>query len=118
MGGSGPSRVEGYCDRRGIPAYNVTGKNTFEWCKWAARTGRIAAVGCFSAHFQTFLWYDPDPNNPKPWYVKNNWQGTLDTHYNWTESEFRKHHLNSGQWIVVLKTPSPAPLNVAYVKWW
>jgi hypothetical protein len=117
-GGSGPSRVEGYAEKRGIALYNVTGKNTWEWCKWASRTGRMTAIGCFSAHFQTLLWFNPDPNDAKPWKVRNNWHGMTDTHYEFTESEFRKHHLNSGQWIVVLKTPSPPPLNQVYIQWW
>jgi hypothetical protein len=117
-GGSGPSRVEGYAEKRGIALYNVTGKNTWDWMRWAARTGRMSAIGCFSAHFQTCLWYNPDPSDEKPWKIGNNWVGITDEYYEFTESEFRKHHLNSGQWIVVLKTPSPAPLNVAYVKWW
>jgi hypothetical protein len=117
-GGSGPSRVEGYAEKRGIALYNVTGSNTYDWMKWAARTGRMAAIGCFSAHFQTELWYDPNPSNEKPWYVRNNWHGLTDTHYNWTDAEFKKHHRASGNWVVVLKTSSPPPLNVTYVKWW
>ena len=114
-GGSGPSRVEAYADRRSIPCYNVTGKNTWDWMHWAAKTGRIAAIGCFSSHFQTLLYYAP--GDSKPWKVRNNWYGTNDTYYEWTEDQFRRNHLASGQWVVVLKTPSP-PMPAAYVEWW
>ncbi len=114
-GGSGPSRVEAYCDRRSIPAYNITGSSTWEWMKWSAKTGRMAAIGCFSAHFQTLLYYESGAE--KPWKVRNNWYGTTSTYYEWTEEEFRRHHLASGQWIVVLKTASP-PMLPIYVKWW
>lgn len=116
-GGSGPSRVEAYSERRGIPCYNVTGSQTWDWMKWASQTGRMSAIGCFSSHFQTLLYFNPDPNDPKPWKVRNNWYGTTTTHYEFSESEFRRHHLASGQWVVVLKTPSP-PMMPLYVKWW
>lgn len=116
-GGSGPGRVEAYSDARGIPVYNVTGENTWDWMKWAAKTGRLSAIGCFRAHFQTLLWYNPDPSDPKPWKVRNNWHGTTDEHYEFSESEFRRHHLSSGQWVVILKT-APPPMPPAYVKWW
>jgi hypothetical protein len=114
-GGSGPSRVEAYADRRGIPCYNVTGSNTWDWMKWASRTGRMAAIGCFGSHFQTLLFYAP--GEAKPWKVRNNWHGTTSTYYEWTEEQFRKNHLASGQWIVVLKTPSP-PMLPVYEAWW
>ena len=118
-GGSGPSRVEAYAERRKIPCYNVTGKDTFDWMRWAARTGRMAAIGCFGSHFQTLLWHDPAAaaRGEACWFVRNNWQGTTGTHYAWDEDTFRRHHLASGQWIVVLKTPSP-PLPPVYVEWW
>lgn len=116
-GGSGPARVESYADRRGIPLYNVTGSNTWDWMKWAAKTGRMSAIGCFGRHFQTLLWYDPTPGEPRPWCVRNNWRGTTDQTARYTESEFRRHHLSSGQWVVVLKTPPPPPEPV-YVAWW
>lgn len=114
-GGSGPSRVESYSDRRGIPCYNVTGGNTWELMKWASKTGRLAAIGCFSAHFQTLLYYEAGAE--KPWRVRNNWYGTTGTCYAWTESEFRRHHLASGQWVVILKTPPP-PMLPIYLAWW
>jgi hypothetical protein len=77
----------------------------------------MAAIGCFGSHFQTFLYYDPTPGVAKPYFVRNNWHGTTHTYYEWTESEFRRHHLASGQWVVVLKSPSP-PMLPIYVKWW
>lgn len=116
-GGSGPSRVEAYAERRSIPCYNVTGSNTWEWMKWGAKTGRLAAIGCFGRHFQTLLWFNPDPADPKPWKVRNNWHGTTAKTAEYTESEFRRHHLASGQWVVILKLPPPPPGPV-YVAWW
>src|SRR5262245_43594016 len=44
-GGSGPSRVEAYAERRKIPLWNITGKHTWDWMQWAARTGRMSAIG-------------------------------------------------------------------------
>lgn len=116
-GGSYPSRVEAYSNRRGIPIYNVTGNETYEWMKWGAKTGRMSAIGFFSAHFQTLLWYNPDPADAKPWKVRNNWQGTLDKVNEYSESEFKRLHRASGEWVVILKTPSP-PAKPIYVKWW
>jgi hypothetical protein len=68
-GGSGPSRVAGYCDRRGIRAFSITGSSTWDWMKWAAETGRGAAIGAGSAHFQTLMGYDRQSGT---WYVCNN----------------------------------------------
>lgn len=116
-GGSSPSRVEGYADRRQIPIYNVTGEPTWEWMKWVAKTGRMAAIGYFSSHFQTEIWYNPDPSDPKPWKVRNNWYNTTSVNNEYTESQFRHYHLASGQWIVVLKAPPP-PMQPLYTSWW
>lgn len=116
LGGSGPGRVEAYAERRGIPIYNVTGAPVWPFMDWASKTGRMAAIGCFRAHFQTLLWRSPDPADPKPWKVLNNW--TADgPRYEFTDAEFRRHHLASGQWVVILKGPSP-PMQPLYVKWW
>jgi hypothetical protein len=120
-GGSYPSRVEKYCDQRRIPAYNVTGSTTFEWMKWASKTNRLCAIGCYSSHFQTLLYFNADPADPRPWKVKNNWgvSGSDNvTRYNeFTDAEFRKHHNASGKWVVILKTPPP-PARPKYVAWW
>jgi hypothetical protein len=116
-GGSGPSRVEAYANRRHIPIWNVTGKNTFDWMRWASKTGRMSAIGCFGSHFQTCLYFDPRAGVEKPWKVRNNWFGTTGTYYEWTEAEFKKNHLASGQWVVILKTPSP-PMLPVYGEWW
>ena len=120
-GGSYPSRVESYCDARKIPVYNVTGEATIDWIKWASKTGRMSAIGCYSNHFQTCLYYNPDPNDLKPWKVKNNWGvsgGDNIRSYNaFTDAQFRKNHLASGRWVVILKAPPPPPLP-RYVAWW
>ena len=111
-GGSGPSRVARYCSERGIRAYNVTGSSTFEWMKWAARNGRGAAIGAGSAHFQTLVGYDPADGK---WYVCNNNSPAKIDEYD--EAGFRRLHLASGQWVVVLDYP-PHPVRPQYVKWW
>lgn len=116
-GGSYPSRVEAYSNKREIPLYNITGSETYDWMKWSARTGRMAAIGFFSAHFQTQLWYNADPSDPKPWKVRNNWHGTTDKVMEYTDADFRRQHRASGEWVVILKTPSP-PAKPIYVKWW
>lgn len=114
-GGSYPSRVEQYCDRRGIPAYNITGSSTYDWMKWASRNKRMCAIGCFSAHFQTLVYYNAAPGDPKPWKVCNNNSPKRIDEY--TDAEFRRHHRNSGEWVVILKRP-PAPSAPIYAKWW
>lgn len=114
-GGSYPSRVEAYSDRRKIPVYNITGDSTYDWMRWASETGRMSAIGCFSVHFQTLVWYDPTPGEPRPWRVcDNNSTSKIDRY---TEQEFRRHHEASGKWVVILKTPSP-PATPVYVEWW
>lgn len=111
-GGSNPSRVEAYADRRNIPIYNVTGRPTFEWMKWAAKTGRFAAIGAGTAHFQTLYAYDPDRQE---WYVcNNNSPRTIDAY---TQPQFERLHLASGQWIVILDAPPAAP-PPKYINWW
>jgi hypothetical protein len=64
-GGAGPSRVGEYCNRRGIRAFNVTGRTTWDWMKWAVLTGRGAAIGAGRYHFQTLTGYDPQTGT---WY--------------------------------------------------
>ena len=109
-GGSGPSRVAKYCRERNIPIYNVTGKTTFAWMEWAARTGRFAAIGAGRNHFQTEYGRDKDF-----WYVCNNNSPSKIDKY--TNNEFKKLHLASGPWIVILDVPAPAP-PPEYIKWW
>lgn len=111
-GGSYPSRVEAYCDRRKIAAYNITGEATWDWMKWAAETGRMAAIGAGSNHFQTLCWHNPKTNR---WYVCNNNSPSRIDEYDW--EGFRRLHLASGKWVVILKAPPPpAPPN--YFAWW
>ena len=111
-GGSGPSRVARYCSQRGIRAFNITGSSTFEWMKWAARNGRGVAIGAGSAHFQTLFGYDGAAGK---WYVCNNNSPSRIDEYD--EAAFRRVHLSSGQWVVVLDYP-PHPHRPQYVKWW
>lgn len=108
-GGSWPSRVASYCNRRGIKAWNVTGENTWDWMKWAAKTGRFAAIGAGRAHFQTLYGWDGQGT----WYVCNNNSPLRVDRYD--EASFRRLHLASGQWVVVLQHSSPAVPE--YVQW-
>ena len=101
-GGSGPSRVADYCERRKIQAWNITGSLTFEWMEWAAKTGRFAAIGAGTRHFQTEY-----GREPRLWYVCNNNSTSVIDKY--TEKEFKDLHLASGQWVVILKGPAPPP---------
>lgn len=110
-GGSGPNRVAHYCDRRGIKAWNVTGWPTRAWMIWAARTGRFAAIGAGGAHFQTLYGYDP---NRRRWYVCNNNSTYKIDEY--SDDAFRRLHLASGPWVVVLQRSSSE--NPQLVRWW
>jgi hypothetical protein len=111
-GGSGPSRVAAYSQRRGIRIYNVTGRDTWDWMKWAAKSGRGAAIGAGSAHFQTLMGYDERTGT---WYVcNNNSPHRIDAY---DEAAFRRLHLASGQWVVILDYP-PHPERPQYVQWW
>lgn len=111
-GGSGPSRVAAYCERRVIRAFNITGTSTWDWMKWAAATGRPAAIGAGSAHFQTLMGYDPSSGT---WYVCNNNSPARIDQYD--EASFRRLHLASGQWVVILDYP-PHPERARYARWW
>lgn len=111
-GGSGPSRVESYCEQRHIPVFNVTGANTWDWMRWAARTRRFAAIGASRVHFQTLYGWNPATNT---WYVANNNSTSRVDSYSW--DEFRRLHLASGQWVVILDAPPPPP-SPRYVPWW
>lgn len=110
-GGSSPSRVAGYCNSRGIKAWNVTGQNTWDWMRWAARTGRFAAIGAGGMHFQTLYGWDADRN---VWYVCNN--NTPQKIDEYTDPQFQRLHLASGQWVVVLQRSSPEIPE--YTEWW
>lgn len=113
-GGSWPSRVEAYCDRRGIRAWSVTGESiddTLPWCEWAAKTGRFAAIGAGAAHFQTLYGYDPAT---REWLVCNN--NSTDRIDRYDEAAFRRLHAASGPWVVVLQKPSSDPPRP--IVWW
>ncbi|WP_010586303.1 hypothetical protein [Schlesneria paludicola] len=113
-GGSWPSRVEQYCDQRGIKAWSVTGNSideTIPWMVWAAKTGRFAAIGAGTAHFQTL--YGRDPNTGE-WFVCNN----NSTHKvdRYPDRQFRQLHAESGPWCVILQKPSSPPPE--FRPWW
>lgn len=110
-GGSWPSRVSNYCQRRGIQAYNITGDITIDWLRWAGRTGRFAAMGAGSRHFQTFYGWNPETDR---WQICNN----NSTHRidDYSFSEMKRLHYASGPWVVILKRPSSNPPKL--VNWW
>lgn len=111
-GGSGPDRVQAYCEQRGIRAWNVTGSDTYAWMTWACETGRGAAIGFDWNHMQTLCGHDSERN---VWYICDNNRPTVV--YAVSDSEFRRRHANSGQWCVILDYPPPnAP--PAVVAWW
>ncbi len=111
-GGSGPSRVAGYCQKRNLRIYNITGRNTWEWMRWASATGRGAAIGAGRAHFQTLFGHDPRTGT---WWVCNNNSPRRIDEYD--DAGFRRLHLASGQWVVILDYP-PHPARPKYVRWW
>ena len=103
-GGSNPSRVASYCRQRGIPIYNVTGK---ESCRammaWAAKTNRFAAIGFKWNHFCCLYGYMP--GKAEPWAVVDNNIRTVDWY---SDAEFTRVHLQSGPWVVIPDGPAPA----------
>lgn len=114
-GGSWPSRVERYCDERGIKAWSVTAASvdeTIPWMAWAAKTGRFAAIGAGAAHFQTLYGYDP--RNERPWMVCNNNSTQRIDRY--SEADFRRLHAASGPWVVILERASSEPPELG--TWW
>lgn len=111
-GGSWPSRVEEYCEKRQIPAWNITGDATFDWLKWCGHNGRMAAIGAGSAHFQAFVWHDHEKDL---WYVNNNNSPEIIDVYTWPQ--FKRLHLASGAWIVVFNLPPP-PAAPKFIAWW
>jgi len=113
-GGSLPSRVERYCDQRGIRVYNVTGRSiddTMPWIEWSAKTGRFAAIGFTEAHFQTLYGYDPVT---KQYLVcDNNSPNRVDRY---DERTFRQKHQACMPWCVILEKPTSPPPNLK--PWW
>ncbi len=111
-GGSYPSRVTRYADKRGMRIYNVTGTPTWDWMTWACANGRGAAIGAGSSHFQTLVGHDPAS---RTWFVVNN---NGDQHVQpYDDAAFRRLHLASGQWCVILDYP-PAPAMPHIAAWW
>jgi hypothetical protein len=113
-GGSWPARVEKYCDERHIRAWSVTGATvdeTIPWIIWSAKTGRFAAIGAGTAHFQTLYGYDAATNE---FLLCNNNSPQRVDRYN--EQQFRALHAASGPWCVILHKPSSPPPK--FVKWW
>lgn len=111
-GGSEPGRVGRYMQARGMRGYNVTGSNTYDWMRWACATGRGAAVGCSSSHFQTLAGYDPAGQR---WAIIDN-NGNHATKW-YSDQQFRQLHEASGRWCVILDYP-PHPARPVYREWW
>ena len=111
-GGSGPDRVARYAKSRGMRMFNVTGQQSYDYMEWAAKTGRFAAIGFFSSHFQTHYGRDWKGD----WYfVCNNWNGEKVTRYSF--SEFKRQHEASGKWCFVPDEPACPPPPVIR-EWW
>lgn len=111
-GGSGPDRVARYARQRGMKLFNVTGQATYDYMDWAAKTGRFAAIGAFSGHFQTHYGRDFEHGR---YFVCNNWPGQVVTSY--SLAEFKRVHEASGLWCFVPDEPAcPPPPRI--VEWW
>lgn len=111
-GGSNPSRVANYARARKVRIYNITGATTWDWMRWAASTGRPCAIGAGGSHFQTLKGYDKQRGI---WLVVNNNGDQRIQEYD--EAAFRRLHLASGQWCVILDYP-PEPATPVIVEWW
>ena len=114
-GGAWPGRVSDYAQSRGIECWNVTTDNWPDmraWLAWACRTGRFAAIGAGTAHFQTL--YGLDPQSDQPWQVCNN--NSTDRIDVYDEARFRRLHEASGYWCVVLKKSTSEPPR--FEAWW
>ena len=117
-GGSNPSRVANYAKQRGVKIFNVTGQPTFDYMKKACKSGRGAAIGAASAHFQTLVGYDDRGTTEATddlWYVVNNNGDQKIQEYD--NAAFTRLHLASGRWCVVLDYP-PAPAPGKVREWW
>lgn len=118
-GGSTPTRVANYCNARHIKAWNVTGTGdgqttgTIAWMRWAAKTGRFAAIGFERAHFETLWGFDYEKQK---WLVVNNQLPAKMRVDEYSHDEFVRRHMASGPWVVVLMKPSSA--NPQLVEWW
>jgi hypothetical protein len=113
-GGSGPSRVANYSRKRGLRIYNITGRQTYDWLRWAYRNGRPAAIGAAPVHFQTGCGCHPKEGDAT-WYVcDNNRTGTI---AEYSQKGFERLHESSGTWIVILDYP-PTPPRPVIVAWW
>jgi hypothetical protein len=114
IGGSGPSRVANYARKRGLRVYNITGRQTYDWLRWAYRNGRPAAIGASPVHFQTGAGCHPKEGDAT-WYVcDNNSPRQIDEY---SQRGFERLHESSGTWIVILDYP-PTPPRPVIVAWW
>jgi hypothetical protein len=114
-GGSWPGRVAEYARARGLKCWNITGDPTYKAMVWATETGRAAAIGFKTAHFCTLLGSQVDRGGRRRWYVcDNNTPQRVDEY---DDDEFRRLHLASGPWCVILDAP-PAPHRARFVPWW
>lgn len=109
-GGSDPSRVASYMDKRHIQVWQVTGTPTIHWIEWGLRNGRFPAIGLTTRHFQTVYGWDEKTDM---FYVCNNQTPkTIDI---MPRAKFLQLHHQSGEWIVMLKNVSPS--NPKIVNW-
>jgi hypothetical protein len=113
-GGSGPSRVANYARERKMRVYNVTGRQTYEWMRWALRNGRPMAIGAAPVHFQTLAGAWPHSGDATWFVVDNNSPRRIDEY---TQRAFERLHESSGHWIVILDYP-PMPPRPRLVAWW
>lgn len=117
-GGSGPDRVQAYCEARGISSYNVVG-DTVPWVLWALKTRRAAAVLYGSNHFVTAVSLSADHRQIA--ICDNNSPNTIQ----WMPIEtFERRHLawqtrtDSYGWVVILQHSPPPVRYPQYIEWW
>lgn len=114
-GGSDPGRVHEYCQRRGIPVYNVSGRSSFPWVEWALKNGRNCGVTWGSNHMITAVGISPDGQQIAV--VDNNSPGQVDIY---SRQQFIANHTSyRGGWCVIPAGPVPTPWDApGYHPWW
>lgn len=110
LGGSYPSRVAEYAQRRGMAIYNVEGSETIEWIQWALMRGCYVAITYGQAHMITAVGMDREGG---AWFeiVDNNYPGEVRRVDRATF--IREHRIFGGGWCVILDGPGPPPWEIA-----